>query len=96
MSTKARFGKLALAVGLGAMLASSAITVSMAQSPNARNNAMRARAQAPYADPAVRAYGYRVQPNRPGLQPNGPGPHYYEGDDNGSVWSYYQGYQRLR
>ena len=45
-----------------------------------------------YTDVATRAYA-RAERRSP--EWNGPGVHYYQGDDNGSVWSYYQGYRPL-
>jgi hypothetical protein len=45
-----------------------------------------------YTDVASRAY---ARADRRSPEWNGPGVHYYQGDDNGSVWSYYQGYRPL-
>jgi hypothetical protein len=102
--------KMAIAIGLGLTLLSAAASPSMARSlhgsgdhyyepsnngsvwsyyPGYEDSARSARASVPhrYSD---RAYSARAQ-----SQSNGGGTHYYEGDDNGSVWSYYQGYKPL-
>jgi hypothetical protein len=100
MLTKTHLTKLTLAIGLGAALIASASSPSMARTLTSNGTAGfeqtdQAFAAAPgagYTDVATRAQA-RAEQRSP--EWNGPGVHYYEGDDNGSVWSYYQGYRPL-
>jgi len=75
--------KLALAIGLGAALVSSASFPSMARSVSTSDHAAHHGTERP-----------AMHSNRTPPPTNG-GPYYYEGNDNGSVWSYYPGYKPL-
>jgi hypothetical protein len=100
--------KMAFAIGLGLTLLTGAASPSLARSlhasgdhyyepgdngsawsyyPGYEDSARNARASVPHGS-SDRAYSARAQ-----SQSNGAGTHYYEGDDNGSVWSYYPGYR---
>ena len=76
--------KLVLAIGLGAALISSASSPSMARSVSTSDRAAHHATERPAMHST----------NRTAPPTNG-GPYYYEGSDNGSVWSYYPGYKPL-
>ena len=100
-----QMAKLALAIGLGVTLISGASSPSMAWSSanghdyNPGGNSSARSYNPGYEDSARGAYAQAARPDaRWDRSPewNGPGVHYYEGDDNGSVWSNYPGYRQLR
>jgi hypothetical protein len=112
MSTRTFMTRLFLAVGLGTVLISSATSPSLAQSlSNGGNysfepadNGSRWPTYQGYDDYAGRPRGRAendkavlpsVRRNRAKSHAN-TDTHYYEGDDNGSPWSYYPGYEPLR
>jgi hypothetical protein len=112
MLTRTFMTRLVLAVGLGAALVSNASSPSMAQSlANGGNYSFEPGDNGSvwsdyqgYNDDAGRAYGRAENDKtvRPTVRSNSAeshanaGTHYYEGDDNGSTWSYYPGYEPLR